>query len=65
MELSQLQSIERANFSTFQELLQTSKRFQKISMRCQKELRFTEMMLQKVEPALKDSVRKTFEELSA
>ena len=39
------------------------KRFKKVSARCQKELGFAETLLQKVEPALKDSVRKTFDEL--
>jgi len=63
MEASQLQSLERANYSAYKEVLQTAKRFKKVTTRCSKELRFAETMLSKVEPALKDSVRKTFDEL--
>lgn len=63
-ELSQLQSYERANFSAYQEILQTIKRFKKVSNRCSNEITFAERMLKNVEPALKDSIRKTFDELS-
>ena len=63
MEINQLQSLERANYSAYQEVLQTVKRFKKVCNRCQREVKFAETMLQKVDPALKDSVRKTFDEL--
>ena len=63
MEINQLQSLERANYSAYQEVLQTVKRFKKVCNRCQREVKFAEKMLQKVDPALKDSVRKTFDEL--
>ena len=63
MEINQLQSLERANYSAYQEVLQTVKRFKKVCNRSQREVKFAETMLQKVDPALKDSVRKTFDEL--
>lgn len=59
-----MQSIERANFSSFQEILSTAKRFKTVTIKCQRDLAVAQTLLERVEPALRDSIRKTFEELS-
>ena len=59
-EVKSLQTYERSNFSAFKQVLDSARKFKRVVSNCERELSICETLLKRVEPALKDSVRKTF-----
>lgn len=61
--MKNLQNFERSNFSAFKQVLETVRKFKGVIVNSEKELAACQSLLNRVEPSLKESVHKTFEEL--